>query len=214
MNGILDEAVGVISAVKCMECGTLHDAKGKTFVRLLGGILEGMDGGLFGGGHGDKPGSTYYCKRCFVVGIAKALGVGISMPREFTLPEKTFRSGEESGIRSVPEVVPIVPASVTQKRIESLHGLFNVTQRETPPKAVFAIIRDHVRRHQDGVASVEIEQFVRMALLSATLRQAVRAELGLTMEGGQGEGTLPKEKFSSSEDRVFTEDEGLEIQGR
>jgi hypothetical protein len=95
VSGLVDSGNGVISAVKCMACGTLHDVQGKTFVRLLGGILEGMEVGLFGMVQGEKFLSTYYCKRCFVVGIAKALGVGIAMPREFTLPKKSFKSGEE-----------------------------------------------------------------------------------------------------------------------
>jgi hypothetical protein len=95
VSGPGDSGNGVISAVKCMECGALHDAKGKTFVRLVGGILEGMELGLFGMVKGDKFLSTYYCKLCFVVGIAKALDVGISMPREFTLPKEKFSSSED-----------------------------------------------------------------------------------------------------------------------
>lgn len=98
VNGPGDSGNGVISAVKCMECGALHDAQGNTFVRLWGGVFEGMlsvkqGRGLLGGG--EVPHSSYYCKRCFILGVAKALGMSISMPREFTLPKEKYSSSED-----------------------------------------------------------------------------------------------------------------------
>jgi hypothetical protein len=90
VNGPVDSGNGVISAVKCEVCGALHDAKGDTFVRLLGGIFEGISSVKLG--RGIMPGSCHYCKRCFVMAAAQALGMSISMPREFTLPKEKYSS--------------------------------------------------------------------------------------------------------------------------
>jgi len=73
-----DNVDGIVHSVKCIVCGTLHDANGKTFARLWGGLLEGISGGLLGG----MTGSTYYCKSCFVKAAAKALDVDFYVKRE------------------------------------------------------------------------------------------------------------------------------------
>jgi hypothetical protein len=78
-----DNVDGIVHSVKCIVCGTLHDANGKTFARLWGGLLEGISGGLLGG----MTGSTYYCKPCFVLAAAKALGVQVSVK-----PDRVTRS--------------------------------------------------------------------------------------------------------------------------
>jgi hypothetical protein len=82
-----DNVDGIVHSVKCIVCGTLHDANGKTFARLWGGLLEGISGGLLGG----MTGSTYYCKLCFVKAAAKALDVDFYVKRE------GFRRGIDPG---------------------------------------------------------------------------------------------------------------------
>lgn len=85
----VDSGNGVISAVQCEVCGALHDAKGDTFVRLLGGIFEGMSSVKLG--RGLLPGSCYYCKGCFVRGITKELGIDLSIRREPPFPFGGFK---------------------------------------------------------------------------------------------------------------------------
>jgi hypothetical protein len=87
LNEKAGEVDGIIQSVKCIVCGTLHDASGKTFARLWGGLLEGISGGLLGG----MTGSTYYCKPCFVKAAAKALEVDFYVKRE------GFRRGIDPG---------------------------------------------------------------------------------------------------------------------
>lgn len=79
LNEKAGEVDGIVQSVRCIVCGTLHDASGKTFARLWGGLLVGLDGGLLGGATGS---STYYCKPCFVLAAAKALDVEVAVKRE------------------------------------------------------------------------------------------------------------------------------------
>jgi hypothetical protein len=53
-----------LTAIKCCECGCLHDKKCHDYVKVEGNILIGQDKGLVGG----KDGSiSYFCISCFVV---------------------------------------------------------------------------------------------------------------------------------------------------
>ena len=61
-----------VKAVKCEQCGSLHDSADRSFVRIEGNIYIGMDGGIVGNNFScsDETGkisvrSSFFCLACF-----------------------------------------------------------------------------------------------------------------------------------------------------
>lgn len=62
-GGLVQLKEEVIEAVKCCECGTIHNIEKETYLTLVGNLHVGSHGGLLGNGNWNENGvpTSYWC---------------------------------------------------------------------------------------------------------------------------------------------------------
>lgn len=79
-NFIIDDESAFQKVVQCRTCGKYHDLESKAFVKIVGNIYIGFDGGIVGNNitnEGDRVviTPTVYCVNCFVDYLKKSFNM-------------------------------------------------------------------------------------------------------------------------------------------